>query len=221
VVFSIGHSNHDLTRLVALLRRAGVVTVADVRSLPVSQRYPQYNRGDFERALGECGIGYVWLGEGLGGRPRQPELYDAEGRADYEKMRRTEAFRRGLGRLLEEARRGPVAMLCSEEDPLDCHRGLMITPALMERGVAPVHLRGDGGSDSTAEIEERLLAWAGLDGIVGGLFGTTLRDEERREALADAYRRQAKRKAFQLPPDKRALLHVWKESFGEGSEFEG
>ena len=92
-----------------------------------------------------------------------------------------------------------LAMLCSEEDPLDCHRGLMIAPALVERGVNPAHLRGDGSSESTAQFEERLLRETGVgSGMLDGLFAPMIGEEERAEMLAQAYRIQARRKAFRL-----------------------
>ena len=43
-LFSVGHSNQELPQLIALLRRAGVGAVADVRSSPYSRRLPQFNR---------------------------------------------------------------------------------------------------------------------------------------------------------------------------------
>ena len=89
--------------------------------------------------------------------PASPALYDADGRADYEKIRATPAFERGVERLLLGAEQYRVAMLCGEDDPLDCHRGLMITPALVDLGVSPCHLRKDGSQETTPAMELRLL----------------------------------------------------------------
>src|SRR4051794_10065082 len=181
-LLSVGHSNHELPAFLDLLRAAGVTAVADVRSAPYSRRLPQFNRGPLEQALRANGIAYVFLGDRLGGRPEDDTLYDPDGRVDYEQVRATAAFREGLDRLLRGAERYVVAMLCGEADPLDCHRGLMITPALLERGRAPEHLRKDGSLESTAEMEARLRAATGVgDGLFDGLFGPLLTDEERRE----------------------------------------
>ena len=90
--FSIGHSNHELADFLGLLGRAGITTLADVRSQPYSRRHPHYNRPDLEAALAQGGIAYVFLGHALGGRPEDPDLYDIEGRVDYEKVRRTSLF---------------------------------------------------------------------------------------------------------------------------------
>jgi uncharacterized protein (DUF488 family) len=193
-VLSVGHSHHDLPRLLELLRSAGAEAVADVRSSPFSSRHPHFNGPELERGLREGGLGYVFLGDLLGGRPRGAALYDDEGRVDYRQVRATDFFRRGLERLEQASARHCVAMLCAEEDPLDCHRGLMIAPALVERGILPGHLRGSGRVETTAELEDRLLAATGLDGLFA------LAEEDRREALEHAYVLMARKKAFRLRP---------------------
>jgi uncharacterized protein (DUF488 family) len=189
----------DLARL---LRQASVTAVADVRSQPFSQRHPEFNRPDLEMGLAAHDIAYHFFGQTLGGRPRPGSLYDAEGHVDYERVRQTDTFRRGLDELIAALEQHVVAMLCAEEDPLDCHRGLMIGPALRDRGLGPAHLRGDGSVESTEAMEDRLLALTGVgEGILDGLFAATVTAEERRELLAEAYRVQARRKGFRLRPD--------------------
>jgi uncharacterized protein (DUF488 family) len=47
-------------------------------------------------------------------------------------------------------------MLCAEEDPARCHRHLLIAPALEERGVEVVHIRGDGRLQGDAAVEPQL-----------------------------------------------------------------
>lgn len=200
-LFTIGHSDHELEYLLELLRQTGVTAVADVRSQPYSRWRPQFNRPELKEGLRRHGLGYIFLGAELGGRPDDRDLYDEQGRVDYERVRATEIFRRGLDRLCTVAAEHRVALLCAEEDPLDCHRGLMIAPALAERGLAPAHIRGGGEVESAVRFEERLLAVTGVgEGILDGLFAAALTEQERRELLADAYRVQARRKAFRLRP---------------------
>ena len=67
LVLSIGHSNHPWPAFLDLLQRNEVGAIVDVRSMPASRRYPQFNRDAFERALGEAGVGYRFLGDRLGG----------------------------------------------------------------------------------------------------------------------------------------------------------
>jgi uncharacterized protein (DUF488 family) len=201
-IFSIGHSNHSLARLVQLLQDAGVTAVADVRSQPYSQRYPQFNQQELEEGLREAGMAYAFLGKELGGRPRDLTLYDADARVDYERVRKTFVFGQGLERLCKALDKYAVAMLCAEEDPMDCHRGLMIGPALIEQRMPPTHLRANGSRDSSAEFEARLLAETGVGGgLLDGLFAGLVNAEERRDMMAEAYRAQALRKAFRLRPE--------------------
>ena len=112
-------------------------------------------------------------------------------------------FCQGLDQLCQVGQEFAVAMLCAEEDPLDCHRGLMIAPALVERGIAPLHLRGDGRVETTQEMESRLLAETKVGfGILDGLFAASISTDERREMLAEAYRAMARKKAFRLRSDE-------------------
>jgi hypothetical protein len=63
-----------------------------------------------------------------------------------------------------------------------------------------LHLRGDGGVETTAEMEERLLRLTGVGAaMLGGLFAEQLSAGDRGEYLAEAYRRQAQRRAYRLP----------------------
>jgi hypothetical protein len=200
-LFSIGHSDHEPDRLRQLLQAAAVTAVADVRSAPYSKRLPWFNRPELESGLQKAGMAYVFLGDLLGGRPAALSLYDADGRVNYERVRQTEACRRGLDRLLDGAERFTIALLCSEEDPLHCHRGLMIAPALAERGAAMSHLRGDGAVETAAALEARLLAETGVgQGVLDGLFAALVTPAERRQLLAEAYRLRARRWAFRLRP---------------------
>lgn len=79
-IWSVGHSNHDMSRFLELVRGAGVEVVADVRSQPFSRFNPQFSRHELWAALRRAGLDYVFLGEELGGRPLEEELYDADGR---------------------------------------------------------------------------------------------------------------------------------------------
>src|SRR5262245_22971141 len=122
-LFTIGHSNHEREDFLNLLRQHGITAVGDVRSSPYSRRQPHFSKVPLQAMLRQNGIAYVFLGKELGGRPASPELYHAEGWADYELVRATEEFRRGVDRLLRGLETFRIALLCGEEDPLDCHRG--------------------------------------------------------------------------------------------------
>lgn len=151
-LFSIGHSNHRFEDLLALLEMHRIEVVADVRSAPYSRYNPQFNGRDLRLGLGEVGIQYVFLGRELGGRPEGDRFYDSEGHIRYGRMAETDCFRSGLDRLCEGGNRYRTAILCSEENPVGCHRYLLITRALSNRGVTVTHIRGDGALQSPEEM---------------------------------------------------------------------
>ena len=193
-LFTIGHSNIPAEGFTAMLLTAGVEAVADVRSVPASRFRPWFSAKNLAPLLGSAKIDYLFFGDELGGRPRDPSLY-CDGVADYEAMARRPRFQAGLDRLLANAGPRPLCLMCSERDPLDCHRCLLVARALAVRGVTIGHILHDGAIESHASIERRLLEIAGAG---SDLFATG--QEER---LAAAYRRRARAIAYRA---KRAML---------------
>jgi uncharacterized protein (DUF488 family) len=132
-MFTVGHSTNTLDDLVALCRGAGIETICDVRRFPRSRRHPHFAREHLERALPERNMGYVWLGETLGGM--------REG--SYEDWMATAEFARGLDELEKLATESVVAFMCAEGDPAKCHRRF-VARVLAERGHEVSHLLPDG-----------------------------------------------------------------------------
>ncbi|MFL6937097.1 MAG: DUF488 family protein [Xanthobacteraceae bacterium] len=186
-LFTIGHSNHPIDRFLALLNGAGVTAIVDVRSQPSSRRYPWFSAGRLREALAGENISYVPMGDALGGRPRDPGLY-RDGVADYEAMARTPEFEAGIDRVTAGLQRFRLCLMCAEREPLECHRCLLVAPALAARGLALGHILADGSIVPQATIEERLLELAGRDDLFS--------DPAAR--LAEAYRRRARTVAFRV-----------------------
>ena len=151
-LLSIGHSTQSLEDLDALLQQHRIEVVGDVRTSPFSRFNPQFNRRDLQLGLNEAGIQYVFLGAELGGRPDGDEFYDPDSHVLYGRMAETPEFKAGLSRLLDGTKRFRVAMMCSEEDPVECHRFLLITRVLHGEGVRVAHIRGDGTIQCTEDI---------------------------------------------------------------------
>ncbi|MGH3427473.1 MAG: DUF488 family protein [Mycobacteriales bacterium] len=143
-VLTVGHSNHPLDRFLDLLADADVEVIADVRSHPYSRFAPQFNREPLKAALTARGSRYTFLGGELGGRPDGDEFYDADGHVLYNRVADSAWFGAGIDRLVQGLGSWRVAVMCSEEDPTDCHRRLLVARVLLTRGVEVNHLRGDG-----------------------------------------------------------------------------
>ncbi len=73
----------------------------------------------------------------------------------YGRLAGSPAFGEGIGRVLAAAQASRIALLCSEEDPVWCHRHLLIGRVLHERGVALSHIRRDGRTETEADLAAR------------------------------------------------------------------
>jgi uncharacterized protein (DUF488 family) len=152
-LYSIGHSNHSIERFLELLQSNGIRTLVDVRSQPYSKFSPHFEMHALKRAATEAGIEYQFMGRQLGGRPEGIGFYDSQGFVLYDVVAESRPFHDGLQQLQGLAK-PPAALLCSEEDPLDCHRWLLVGRVLRERGIPMKHIRGDGRLQSDEELLE-------------------------------------------------------------------
>src|SRR5664279_520785 len=142
--WTVGHSNHELDDFAQLVSSGQIEFLVDVRSFPYSRFAPHFNRDELEAAMARRGLGYLFLGEELGGRPTRDEHYDADGHALYGPMSEEKAFEAAIERLIAGARRHRIALLCSEGDPQHCHRRLLVGKVLTDRGVELRHILPDG-----------------------------------------------------------------------------
>ena len=150
-VWTIGHSNHAWANFVSILRVHGISALVDVRSYARS-KFPQFNENTMRERLVAMGIEYFHLGEKLGGRPADCET------PDYEATARSVAFSAGLDRVEHIAKQQRLVLMCSEHDPLTCHRSLLVGRRLAERGANVEHILRDGTIEPHEEAEDRLLS---------------------------------------------------------------
>jgi uncharacterized protein (DUF488 family) len=186
-----------MSNMLGVLIRHEIKVLYDVRSRPGSFRFPQFNRESLEARLATAKIRYEFSGERLGGRPLDPRYYHPNGLVDYAARRRAPDFLEALDRALACVRKENAAFLCAEEDPLHCHRFLLIGPALAQRGVVPLHLRKGGIVETQRDAEDRLLQLHGFADVTSdSLFA-----HGREAALEDAIRLQAEQYAFRTSPE--------------------
>ena len=190
-ILTIGHSRHPLERFIELLDEAGATAVADVRSAPMSRFSPHFNKAALAASLAARNIDYVFLGKELGGRPERPAMYTA-GVADYDKMAAAAEFRAGIARLTEAAERHRIAVMCSEADPLDCHRCLLVGRAIAVAGIDVGHMLASGAVVTHTQVEDRLLDLENL-----AEAGLLLRSRD--ERLEEAYRSRCCKVAYAQP----------------------
>jgi uncharacterized protein (DUF488 family) len=189
-IYTLGHSTLDAPAFVDLCCQAGIDAIADVRSVPYSRRVPHHNREPLSAYLKQSGIAYVYLGHLLGGRPGRPSLFLPSGRADYRAMRASPEFLSGIERLRSGLERFNIGLMCGEEDPITCHRCLLIAPHLKTIELIPTHIRKGGRVETQQEFEARLMTVCGVECPQGDLF------DDRNAMLDRAIEQMADRHAF-------------------------
>lgn len=156
-VFTIGHSTREFDEVMEMLRQNGVTELVDVRSLPGSRKFPQWNREHIEVSMPHD-IRYQW-DQNLGGRRYTPvdvvspnTGWRVKAFRDYADYMATEKFHSGLDELMDGATKRVPAIMCSEAVPWRCHRRL-ITDALLVRGIEVFNIMS-ATSTKPAELTE-------------------------------------------------------------------
>jgi len=185
-IYTVGHSTHQIDYFVELLREYGVNCLVDVRSVAASAYNPQYNQEPFKNYLKRNNITYLHFAEEFGARQTDPELLDKDGKLDFEKVRKGRLFKSGLDRIWQGVEKGYViAIMCSESEPLDCHRFSMVSVGLVKDGFEVKHILKDKTIKTNAELEDALIKKYEKKLPQKDLFNPDISNEEQ---LKEAYR---------------------------------
>ena len=152
-IHTIGHSTRPLVEFIGLLQASAIQCVVDVRRLPGSNAYPQYNADALQRSLADVGIEY-WHLTAIAGRRRAKEVATAAESnfwtnasfRRYAAYAHTQEFRAGLQALEERATRQACAVMCAEAVWWRCHRRI-ISDYLLADGIRVLHIMGAGKID--------------------------------------------------------------------------
>ena len=156
VIYTIGYGTRSLDELVATLRRYNVEYLADVRSQPYARHKPEFAKAALEQALREAGLRYVFMGDALGGRPKDPQFYSGD-KVDYVKLREAPFYKEGIARLQTALDKGLVlALMCSEGKPQECHRSKLVGATLEAMGIEVRHIDEQGALKTQAETLDEI-----------------------------------------------------------------
>lgn len=158
VIYTIGHSTHPQAYFLELLNEYSINCLVDVRSIAASSYNPQYNKESLSDFLKANGITYLHFAEEFGARQSDPKVLDHEGRVDFIKVQKSVHFKRGVERLWQGIEKQfTITLMCSESNPMDCHRFSMISTALEKYGFQIRHILKDKTVKTTADLEHELL----------------------------------------------------------------
>ena len=157
-LFTIGHSSHPPEYFLELLKHYQITCLIDVRSVAASAYNPQFNKEPLAAFLKNNGINYQHFPREFGARHTDPELLDPEGKVEFEKVRNSTLFKDGIQKLIQGLEKGfTISLMCSEAEPLDCHRFSMISLALAQHGFEINHILKDKTFASNAQLEKAIL----------------------------------------------------------------
>lgn len=188
MLFTIGHSTHNIETFLEFLTRNGVTAIGDVRSSPYSRFSPQFSREALKQSLRHANLAYTFLGKELGARSGNPACYKA-GKVQYTLLAQQAIFAEGVLRVIEGMKRYTIALMCAEKDPIECHRALLVARHFHQNGIPVAHIHADGSLEPHEKFESRLLAICKLP--EGDMF------KSRAEFLLEAYMKQGERVAYQ------------------------
>lgn len=162
ICYTIGHSNHTFANFIKLLQLYDIEYVIDVRSSPFSNYTPQFNKKELENKLNDSNISYLYLGNKVGGRYNDSKLLSKNGIVDYNKVRRTKVFEGGIQKIIELIEKGKIiTLMCSEKEPFDCHRFVLVSYSLSRSGIDVIHILENGNIITNNELENKLIKMYG------------------------------------------------------------
>ena len=155
-LYSIGHSSQTQEEFLALLMQHGINCIVDVRSVPASKYTPQFNQETLKWFLKSHDIQYLHFGDEFGAR--RTDCFDEHGQVNFERAVKTPNFQQGVIRLMTGLKKGyRIALMCSEADPLECHRFSMVSRYFYDQGVDVQHIMKDGILASHASLEKEMI----------------------------------------------------------------
>ena len=144
-LYTIGYGNRNISIFISLLKVYNIEYLVDVRSQPYSKFNPQFNQPELKYFLARNGIKYVFMGDTIGGRPKDISCYDKEGKVDYDIVRTKDFFLKGIERLKIAYNKDiNVVIMCSESKPCECHRSKLIGKVLNTDNINLKHIDENG-----------------------------------------------------------------------------
>lgn len=190
-LYTIGHSTLPEGRFIELLEHFRIEYLLDVRSTPYSRYVPQYNKDTIENVLRGAGIQYAHMGKHFGARQENKAFYNAEGYLDFERFRESAQFKAGLNNVKKGLEKHNIALMCTEKNPIDCHRAIMVARGFELDGTQVMHILHDSTAITQEEFNQQLLNRYFPDRDQISMFQEEEKQQE--DLLVLAYRKRNKK----------------------------
>lgn len=203
-LYTIGHSNFPEEHLFELLKSFNIDYVLDVRSTPYSRYTPQYNSDVLKERLKDQGIVYAPMGKYFGAR--QPDVkYYPDNYLDFELFRESDLFKKGRDSVLKGLDDYNIALMCTEKNPADCHRTIMVARGFELIGVDVKHILHDNTFVPQSRVNKQLLDMYFPDRGQLSIFDEENKSEE--EYIIESYRKRNKEIGYRIGSDSEGDGH--------------
>lgn len=185
-LYTVGHSNQSQEEFLELVKRHDINCIVDVRSVPASKFSPQFNMESLKWYLRTNGIQYLHFGDEFGAR--RTDCLDAEGQVNFELAVKTPSFKRGVERLMNGLHKDfHISLMCSEANPLECHRFSLISRYFSDNGLDVQHILKNGELASHVSLEKEMIdeylqSKKHRLSEIDQLFGSYTKEDQRRDA---------------------------------------
>lgn len=198
-IYTIGHSNYSMEKLIEMLRYYNINTVVDIRGTPYSKYNVHFDKERIQHTLTKEGFIYIYMARELAAKRINKVSYNAEGYSDFEKVVEEEDFKRGIERLKVGCRKGyRIVLLGAMQDPIRCHRSILVGRALKEAEFNVMHILDDLSIKNQDYIDERLLDKYFPDRnqlTIDALLGNEMTKEE---MIKEGYRKANKEIGYRI-----------------------
>ena len=157
-IYTIGHSNYTMERLIDMLEYYNINCVVDIRGTPYSKYNIQFDKEAIRYTLTNAGFVYIYMGKELAAKRIRKNSYNNEGYSNFEEVIKEEEFKRGVERLKNGCEKGyKIILLGAMQDPIRCHRSILVGRELVKNDFDVKHILDDYSIVTQDDIEETLL----------------------------------------------------------------
>lgn len=155
--YTIGHSNRSIEEFIDLLSIQAINCIVDARSMPYSKYAIQFNKDTIKNFLESNKIHYIFMGDEIGAKTEDKKFL-TDGKVDFNKLKEKEEFKNGIDRIIEGlTKKYIIAIMCSEKNPVDCHRFSLISKALKTKGISVKHIISQGEIKTQEQLEDEIV----------------------------------------------------------------
>ena len=161
-ISTIGYSGLTTNDMSYIINIYNISCVIDTRSLPYSKQFPNFNKENLEKILNNNKIHYRNYKYEFGARQDNIDFYSKDGYLDFNKFSKSQIFMSGINRIEKGISQGyRFLLICSEKDPIDCHRTIMVARKFHDIGYHIINIMFNDKNRiieyTQEDIENRLL----------------------------------------------------------------